>query len=280
MARSRLNISRETPEQTDRRLRQVLATATFDLDPVAWWYQELAIADFPSRIRSDAVAVVRDAETWSQLVPVRRGDDPTELLRIWTFHFPEDVDNSGFIGWLASHIKNTTGSGVLVVCGQNSKAGGIYDHWACPQSVANAVLESIDRLASARSEVDTRESAQFDGLELRVVSTDAEGEVGDGTRLTFQQVGQIASARYEGGNVGLGYLVGVVGGERLECRYVQVGTHGRVDAGHSTWERRTRPDGVVEVTERFTWDTRLGSGTNKYEQLVAVTTVTPEMVTP
>lgn len=267
-----MNVSHETPLETDLRLRRVLALAALDVDPRVWWYQELAIADFPSRIRTDAIAIVRDAESWSQLVPARQGDNPEEPVRIWTFHFPDGVDNSGFVGWLASHIKRATGSGVFVVCGQNSNAGGIYDHWACPEAVADAVLATIGGLAApADPERDRGASQPFDGLELQVVSTDAEGDVGDGTRLSFQQDGRLAAARYAGGKVKLGFLVGTVAGETLECRYVQVGTDGQVDAGHSSWEFRTRPNGGVEVTERFAWDSRPGSGTNTYEQVIAAT---------
>lgn len=263
--RRSLNISDETPDQTDRRLRKVMAMASLEVHPTPWWYQEIAIADFPSRVRADAIAVVRDAETWSQLVPVRQCDDPAEPVRIWTFHFPAGVDNSGFVGWLASHIKAATGSGVFVVCGQNSNAGGIYDHWACPEAVADAVLETIDRLSHASSDADLHRSAPFSGLELRAVSTDASGELGVGTRLSFDQVDRIGSARYEGGKVALGFLVGVVEGASLECRYVQVGTDGRVDSGRSIWELVATPAGGIEVTERFSWDTRPGSGTNRFE---------------
>lgn len=268
-----MNISHETPGETDWRLRRVLALSALDVDPRAWWYQELPIPDFPSQVRNDAIAIVRDTETWSQLVPVRQGDSPGEPVRIWTFHFPDGVDNSGFVGWLASHIKRATGSGVFVVCGQNSNAGGIYDHWACPEAVADAVLETISGLAGpAGPERDTRASQPFDGLELQVVSTDAAGDVGDGTRLSFQQDGRLAAARYAGGKVKLGFLVGTVAGETLECRYVQVGTDGQVNAGHSSWELRTRLNGGVEVTERFAWDSRPGSGTNTYEEVVGGTT--------
>jgi len=263
-----LDISHETPEQTDRRLRRVLASSTLDLKPGSWWYQELAIPDFPSLVRGDAIAVVRDADTWSQLVPVLQADNAAERVRIWTFHFPEGVDNSGFVGWLASHIKRATGSGVIVVCGQNSNAGGIYDHWGCPEAVADTVLAEINRLAGASAEPGAHASAPFNGLEFKVVSTDAAVEVGDGTRLSFEQNGRFASARYGGGKVALGLLVGTVAGQTLESRYVQVGINGQIDAGHSTWELRTRPDGRAEMTERFTWDTRPGSGTNEYEQVV------------
>jgi hypothetical protein len=32
------------------------------------------------------------------------------------------VDNSGFVGWLASHLKAAIGTGVLVVCGKTLNA--------------------------------------------------------------------------------------------------------------------------------------------------------------
>jgi len=263
-----MNISHETTEQTDRRLRRVLGLATLDMDSATWWYQELGLPDFPASVRSDAIAVVRDADVWSQLVPVRPGDEPAEPVRIWTFHFPEGVDNSGFVGWLASHIKEATGSGVLVVCGQNSNAGGIYDHWGCPEAIADQVLETVRRLARPFTPAQYPKDAAPFGLELQVVSTGAAGDVGAGTKLFFEQDGRLASARYTGGKVALGLLVGLVAGETLDAHYVQVDTDGRVDAGHSTWEIGTGPDGQAVASERFAWDTRPGSGTNEYEQVV------------
>lgn len=70
-----------------------------------------------------------------------------------------NVDNSGFVGWLATHIKRATGSGVFVVCGQNSCGGGIYDHWGCPEAVADPVLETIHALAGRRPEDRGQEAA-------------------------------------------------------------------------------------------------------------------------
>jgi hypothetical protein len=67
---------------------------------------------------------------WSQLVPC---DDPAEeLFGLFRFHFPAGVDNSGFVGWLASLLKERFGTGVFVTCGQNKDEGGIYDYWGCP----------------------------------------------------------------------------------------------------------------------------------------------------
>ena len=145
-----MHVSRETPEETGARLRQVLAAAELEPLPGPWWWNELALSEFPDSIREEAVAAVRDSDRWSQLVPVREGDTPLERLRVWSFHFPAELDNSGFVGWLAMEIKRATGSGVLVVCGQNSARGGIYDYWAVPEMVGDAALRTVKGLAVAR----------------------------------------------------------------------------------------------------------------------------------
>lgn len=141
-------VSRERPTQTDERLKRVAAAATLEVYDGTWWYDEFPLEQFPARVRADAVAVVHDADCWSQLVPERPGDDPAERFRIWRYRFPDGVDNSGFIGWLASRIKASTGSGVLVVCGQNASQGGIYDYWGCPVGVSDAVIAEIRAVAS------------------------------------------------------------------------------------------------------------------------------------
>lgn len=58
-------------------------------------------------------------------------------------HFPDGIDNSGFVGWLAGRIESKTGSSIFVVCGQNSDQGGIYDYWGCPVEAADAVLSEV-----------------------------------------------------------------------------------------------------------------------------------------
>jgi len=65
---------------------------------------------------------------------------------VWRFHFPAGLDNSGFVGWLASHLKRQFGTGVVVICGQNSARGGIFDYWACPFAIADPVLAEIRAL--------------------------------------------------------------------------------------------------------------------------------------
>ncbi len=107
----------------------------------------------------------------------------------------------------------------------------------------------------------------LDGLRMRVVSTAEGGEVNTETLFEFAQDGLVVSARYSGGKVQLGYLVGTIGEEELCFRYAQVDDSGRLDGGHSTCEIRRLADGRIQLLEHFTWDSRAGSGTNTFEEI-------------
>jgi len=74
-----------------------------------------------------------------------------EKFVVFSFHFAANLDNSGFVGWLASHLKAEIGTGVLVVCGQNTERGGIFDYWGAPLSVADQVIAEIRNLRGERS---------------------------------------------------------------------------------------------------------------------------------
>ena len=141
-----MHISVETPAQTEGRLREVIREAEFALLDGTWRFEEFAVAAFISAVNPAALALVRDGERWSQLVPASASEG--EMLAVWMFHFPDGADNSGFVGWLASEIKTRTGSGVAVVCGQNSLRGGIFDYWMCPVNASGDVLRMIDELRS------------------------------------------------------------------------------------------------------------------------------------
>lgn len=108
-----------------------------------YYFKESPLTNF--QIEQEALAMVRDEEVWSHLIPASNNE--TENFKIFSFHFKDNLDNSGFVGWLASRIKEELGSGVFVVCGQNSNKGGIYDYWGCPVEIADPVLSFIKKLA-------------------------------------------------------------------------------------------------------------------------------------
>ncbi len=130
-----MHVTKESPEQTERRLRGVIAHAKLEVHAGAYWFEEFPLRDFPSRVREGALAVVRGDRCWSQLVAVRNGDQPLDRYRVWTFRFEDASDNSGFIGWLAGRIKRSTGSGCFVVCGHERKPseGGSSTTGAAPR---------------------------------------------------------------------------------------------------------------------------------------------------
>jgi hypothetical protein len=137
-------ISSETPQQTEARLQGVLAQA--ELVPLAdaYAFVETDAADFPAQLVPTALAFVRDEDVWSALVPASSPEQ--ERFMVFSFHFTPGLDNSGFVGWLASHLKAALGTGVMVVCGQNSGRGGIFDYWGAPLSMADQVKNELDRM--------------------------------------------------------------------------------------------------------------------------------------
>lgn len=144
-----MHVSQETPEQTTTRLRRVIAQARIEIFDGAYTFYEVPVTHFPTHRIADALAFVRDDEVWSILAPAEATTAATEKFVLFSFHFPPVLDNSGFVGWLASHLKATIGTGILVVCGQNSGQGGIFDYWGAPESVAQEVIAEVQRLRGA-----------------------------------------------------------------------------------------------------------------------------------
>lgn len=136
-------ISRETEEQTEKRLLQVISKAEFRIYNGAYTFEEYPVNEFKFKAKDTALAYIRDSEVWSQLIPVEDTTISQELFKVISFHFPPNLDNSGFVGWLATHLKQRIGTGVFVICGQNSSRGGIFDYWGCPYSLGDYFVQEI-----------------------------------------------------------------------------------------------------------------------------------------
>lgn len=157
-----LHVSHETREETERRLLKVIALSTVIPLEGAFVFEETPIGGPPPELDEDTVALVRDDEVWSRLVRDSRRGDQGEFGLV-RFHFPEDCDDSGFVGWLASHLKRTLGTGVFVVCGQNSASGGIFDYSGFPIGLRDSVLEQIAALRAAGTSIVERETPDARG---------------------------------------------------------------------------------------------------------------------
>ncbi len=143
-------ISFETEDEKERRLREVIKKSDFRTYEGTYYFEEFALKDFSKKANENALALVRDEEVWSQLVP--SNDTTEELFVMFSFHFDEHLDNSGFVGWLANYLKEKLGTGVFVTCGQNKNHGGIFDYWGCPAKLGDEVLREINKLMAVYKE--------------------------------------------------------------------------------------------------------------------------------
>jgi hypothetical protein len=144
-------VSNETPAQVEERCFRVIKAAEFVIHDGLFAFVEYPIASFPSHEAGSALAFVRDDEVWSVLRPSDSGE-AAQLLRVFSFHFQPDLDNSGFVGWLASRFKHKTGTGVVVICGCNAKQGGIFDYWGVPIAAADSVVAELNELRGIRKD--------------------------------------------------------------------------------------------------------------------------------
>ncbi|MGK2858942.1 MAG: hypothetical protein ACSLFQ_17220 [Thermoanaerobaculia bacterium] len=110
----------------------------------------------------------------------------------------------------------------------------------------------------------------LDGVVMLVSSTSSSGVVGNHTRIAFSQQRGRVFARYAGGRVRRGVLVGDVSGGALRFRYLQVEASGEIHGGRSTCDVVRTADGRLRILERFVWSTREGSGTNVFDELPAI----------
>jgi Family of unknown function (DUF6196) len=135
-------ISNETKGEIETRLIKVIKGTTLKIYDNPYYFKEIPV--HPFQFEEQALAIVRDDEVWSFLIPAITA--ATENFKIFSFHFKDGLDNSGFVGWLASKIKEETGTGVFVVCGQNTNKGGIFDYWGCPLQIADKVITLLQLL--------------------------------------------------------------------------------------------------------------------------------------
>lgn len=142
-----VSVSREAPAETEERLGRVLGAAELRVLPGAWSFFESPPGE-PPVLDDEVLAVVRDETSWSALRPSRTAEGPEERFGVFSFHFQPDVDNSGFVGWLASALKAELGTGVLVVCGSDRERGGVYDYWGCPEALLDDAVAVVRRLGA------------------------------------------------------------------------------------------------------------------------------------
>ena len=83
-------ISTETSEQTESRLKKVIQTSDLKIYDKEYYFKEVTIDKF--QFEEQALAIVRDEEVWSFLIPSESSE--TENFKVFSFHFEEGLDNS------------------------------------------------------------------------------------------------------------------------------------------------------------------------------------------
>ena len=108
--------------------------------------------------------------------------------------------------------------------------------------------------------------ASLDGRRFRSVRNEG-GEVDAGTTFEYHEEGDLVWARYDGGAIRLGFLVGLREGDSLVARYAQVTTDGETATGRTESRVEVLGDGRLRLREDWSWDSRPGSGTSVVEEI-------------
>ena len=106
----------------------------------------------------------------------------------------------------------------------------------------------------------------LEGRTFRTTGTHHEGEASADTVFEYHEDDGVVWARYSGGSVRLGYIVGVRTGNELEIRYSQLNTAGEMASGRCRTTMTTLPDGRIRFFEDWAWETKPGSGTHVTEE--------------
>ena len=123
--------------------------------------------------------------------------------------------------------------------------------------------------ARARSGVGAGRVSSLDGRVFRAVGDVAGGDVGPQTQFEYVEGDDgVIHARYAGGPVRLGFLVGTRAGDSLRFRYAQLLEDGRTATGHCESRIEELPDGRLRLHETWAWDSQPGSGTSVVEEIL------------
>jgi hypothetical protein len=106
----------------------------------------------------------------------------------------------------------------------------------------------------------------LDGRRFRGAEAAAAGEASSATMFEYHENDGVVWARYEGGVVRLGFLVGTRAGDKLEIRYSQLNDKGETSNGRCSSTVSVLSDGRIRLDEDWSWESRPGSGVSAIEE--------------
>lgn len=106
----------------------------------------------------------------------------------------------------------------------------------------------------------------LDGRRFRVSEMEEHEEASAETVFEYHEDGDVVCARYQGGSVRLGFLVGSRNRDRLDLRYSRLNENGQSSSGRCSTTITRLPDGRLRLAEDGAWESKPGSGTSVGEE--------------
>jgi hypothetical protein len=108
----------------------------------------------------------------------------------------------------------------------------------------------------------------LDGRRFRPAAGVTGGDVGSETIFEYAEEDGIVHARYGGGAVRLGFLVGTRAADVLRFRYAQLRADGTTATGRCESRIETLEDGRLRLHETWAWESQDGAGTSVVEEVI------------
>ena len=118
------------------------------------------------------------------------------------------------------------------------------------------------------AEVSGAPTPSLDGRRFRSMAEVDGGDVGAETVFEYVEQDGVVHARYGGGAVRLGFLVGTRAGDTLRFRYAHVRPDGETATGRCESTIETLADGRLRLHETWAWESREGAGTSVVEEVL------------
>ena len=102
---------------------------------------------------------------------------------------------------------------------------------------------------------------------MNAVVTAPYGVINENTIFRFKQKGDIIKAKYAGGKVKAGFLIGKLTDNKFEFQYTQMHDDNSLHGGHSLCEIEFSGDGRLRLVEHFEWSSGQ-KGINVIEEVI------------
>jgi hypothetical protein len=117
-------------------------------------------------------------------------------------------------------------------------------------------------------EVSDAPGPSLDGRRFRSGADVPGGDVGTETVFEYAEADGIVHARYGGGAIRLGFLVGTRDGDTLRFRYAQLRADGTTATGRCESRIEALDDGRLRLRETWAWESQEGAGTSVVEEIL------------